>query len=101
MDVEKLNQLKNDTGVTLVEFYATWCPHCRKMMPVMEDVKEQVVSHVNVYQFDIDKNGELADELGVQSIPTFIIYDNGKELWRHTGETTEAVLLAHLDEATR
>lgn len=101
MDVEKLNQLKNDTGVTLVEFYATWCPHCRKMMPVMEDVKEQVVSHVNVYQFDIDKNGELADELGVQSIPTFIIYDNGNELWRHTGETTEAVLLALLDEATR
>lgn len=101
MDVEKLNQLKNDTGVTLVEFYATWCPHCRKMMPVMEDVKEQVASHVNVYQFDIDKNGELADELGVQSIPTFIIYDNGNELWRHTGETTEAVLLARLDEATR
>lgn len=101
MDVEKLNQLKNDTGVTLVEFYATWCPHCRKMMPVMEDVKEQVASHVNVYQFDIDKNGELADELGVQSIPTFIIYDNGNELWRHTGETTEAVLLGRLDEATR
>lgn len=101
MNVEKLNQLKNDTGVTLVEFYATWCPHCRKMMPVMEDVKEQVASHVNVYQFDIDKNGELADELGVQSIPTFIIYDNGKELWRHTGETTEAVLLVRLDEATR
>lgn len=101
MDVEKLNQLKNDAGVTLVEFYATWCPHCRKMMPVMEDVKEQVVSHVNVYQFEIDKNGELADELGVQSIPTFIIYDNGNELWRHTGETPEAVLLARLDEATR
>ena len=49
----------------------------------------------------IKELSELADELGVQSIPTFIIYDNGNELWRHTGETTEAALLARLDEATR
>lgn len=98
MDADVLNQLKNETGVTMVEFYATWCPHCQKMMPVMEDVKAQVQDSVTVYQFDIDKYQELADELGVKSIPTFIVYDNGEEMWRHTGEMAEDTLLAILDD---
>ncbi len=97
MDVDKLNKLKEETGVVLVEFYATWCPHCQRMMPIVEDVKNQVEGHAAVYRFDIDKNQELADSLKVESIPTFIIYDNGEEKWRFTGETTEADLLMQLD----
>lgn len=97
MDVDKLNRLKDETGMVLVEFYATWCPHCQRMMPIVEDVKNQVEGHATVYQFDIDKNQELADTLNVQSIPTFIIYDNGEEKWRFSGETTEDNLLMHLN----
>lgn len=99
MDTEKLNKLKDETGVVMVEFYATWCSHCQRMMPVVEDVKEQVKGHAAVYRFDIDKNQELADRLGAQSIPTFIIYDKGEEVWRHVGETTEENLLLQLDSA--
>ncbi len=83
----------NKTETMLVEFYASWCPHCQRMMPVVAEVKELLGGMAGVYQFDIDKNQQAAQEAGVESVPTFIIYRNGKELWRHTGEIDGQVLL--------
>ncbi len=74
------------TPVTLVEFYASWCPHCQRMMPVVEQVKELLSNSVNIIQLDIDQNQESANSNNVESIPTFIIYKEGKEQWRHSGE---------------
>lgn len=87
-----MNELKNDRGVALVEFFASWCPHCRRMMPVVADVKALLAGRANVYQFDIDENNEFANELDVSSIPTFIIYKDGEEMWRSTGEMDGSVL---------
>lgn len=85
--------------VVLVEFYATWCPHCRKMMPIMEDIKALLADNLKVLQFDIDKNEELADEMRVKSLPTFILYDDGKEVMRETGEMPGEVLLQKIQTA--
>ncbi|MDE6295602.1 MAG: thioredoxin family protein [Muribaculaceae bacterium] len=98
MDTDKINALKEDKGVVLVEFYATWCPHCQKMMPVVADVKARLEGRANVYQFDIDQNNELANELKVNSIPTFIIYKNGVEEWRASGEMDGNVLVSKVEE---
>lgn len=87
------NEAIKTPGTVLVEFYASWCPHCQRMMPVVEKVKEQLGSSVPVYQYDIDKNEKDADEAKVQSIPTFIVYTDGKEMWRHSGEMEENTLL--------
>ena len=85
--------------VVLVEFYATWCPQCRKMMPIMEDIKALLADNLKVLQFDIDKNEELADEMRVKSLPTFILYDDGKEVMRETGEMPGEVLLQKIQAA--
>lgn len=90
-------QARKLTGVVLIEFYASWCPHCQRMMPVMEQVKELLGEQVPVFQYDIDKNQEAAEEAGVESIPTFIIYDNDMECWRYTGEIDGQELLARVD----
>ncbi|MBD5267826.1 MAG: thioredoxin family protein [Bacteroides sp.] len=87
----------NSSKVVLVEFYATWCPHCRKMMPVVEQVKELLDGRVPVYQFDIDKNREAADAVGVESVPTFIIYRDGEMVWKHSGEIDGEVLLSRVE----
>lgn len=83
-----------ETPVVLVEFFASWCPHCRKMMPVVAQVKELLDGDAAVIQLDIDENKELASEAKVDGIPTFIIYRDGKEQWRHSGEIDGNALLA-------
>lgn len=93
-----ISQLKDDKGTVLVEFYASWCPHCQRMMPVVEDIKALFAGKVNVYQFDIDDNPELAQELGASSIPTFILFKDGEELWRGQGEMPGNVLAEKIQD---
>lgn len=90
------NESIKSTPTVLVEFYASWCPHCQRMMPIVEQIKELLDGKVDVYQFDIDENRELADQEKVESIPTFIVYKNGQEVWRNSGEMEADILLAHI-----
>lgn len=83
--------------VVLIEFYATWCPHCRKMMPVVDQVKELLQGKAEVTQLDIDLNQEAADAAGVSGVPAFLIYVDGKEVWHHSGEIDGNVLLSKVE----
>ncbi len=98
MDADKIKRLKEDQGTVLMEFYASWCPHCQRMMPVVDDVKALLDGSANVYQFDIDDNQELAEELGVESIPTFIVFKEGNEMWRTSGELDGNILARKVEE---
>ena len=80
------NEIITSSKVVLVEFFASWCPHCQRMMPVVAEVKEKLGDKANVYQFDVDKYPELTEENQVESYPTFIVYKDGKEVWRQEGE---------------
>lgn len=83
--------------VVLVEFYASWCPHCRRMAPVVDDIKKLVAGRVPVYQYDIDQNSELADSVKIETVPTFIVYRDGKEMWRYSGEIGGDALLGKIE----
>ena len=87
-----LNELLNTKGVVLIEMYASWCPHCQRMMPIVAAVKEKLGDRAKVYQFDIDKYQSMADQLGVEGVPTFILYKNDEEVWRGSGEMPESEL---------
>ena len=91
------NEVIKSSPVVLVEFFASWCPHCQRMMPIVAQIKELLAGQVNVYQYDIDENSELASEVGADSIPTFIIYKDGKEVWRESGEMDGQVLLSKIE----
>lgn len=84
-----IKDLLNSKGVVLVEFFATWCPHCQRMMPIVADVKNKLGDKAKVVQLDIDKNQALADELGVEGVPTFILYKDDEEVDRTSGEMPE------------
>lgn len=94
MDYETLTK---QSQVVLIEFFATWCPHCRAMMPIVEEVKELLEGRAKVFQLDIDQNQEVADDNNVKSVPTFIIYRNGQEQWRNSGEMDGQLLLSKVE----
>jgi len=91
------NNIIDSSKVVMVEFFATWCPHCQRMMPVVEQIKELLDGRADIYQFDIDKNQEAADSLDVESLPTFIVYRDGNEVWRQSGEMDGQVLLSKIE----
>lgn len=93
-------ELTNNGKVVLVEFYATWCPHCRYMRPVVEEVKKRVEGHAEVSTLDIDQNRDEADMAGVRSVPTFLLYRNGRLVWRRSGELDEDTLVDKIMEET-
>ncbi len=98
MDTQQLTKLLDEKGTVMVEFYATWCPHCKRMAPIVDDLKALFEGRVSIYQFDIDQNEQLANELEVESIPTFIIYRQGEEMWRTSGELPAETLSSKLEQ---
>lgn len=87
------DQMTRSADVVLVEFYATWCGHCRRMAPVIEQIKEMLQGKAEVIQLDIDTNQAAADAEKVTGTPTFIIYKDGKAVWRDAGELPAQTLL--------
>ncbi|MDE5555136.1 MAG: thioredoxin family protein [Muribaculaceae bacterium] len=87
------DQMTQSAQNVLVEFYATWCPHCRAMAPVVEQIGEMLDGQVKIVQLDVDKNSEAADAENVTGTPTFILYKDGKQVWRQSGEMPGEVLL--------
>ena len=88
MIMKRLPQLKEDqlietigNGKVVLFFTADWCPDCRFIKPAMPEI-EQDFSDYTFYEVDRDENIDLAAELNVFGIPSFIVYDNGKEIGR-------------------
>lgn len=65
---------------------------------MVAQIKELLVGQVAIHQFDIDEYDKLSQDLGVESLPTFIIYRDGEEMWRQTGEMDGEVLLAKIEK---
>ena len=71
-------------GITLVDFYANWCGPCRMLHPIIEDLSNER-SEVTFKQIDVDKAPNISKEYGVMSIPTLILFKDGKEVAKTVG----------------
>lgn len=72
------------SGVTVVDFFATWCAPCRMMGIILEEVSEEH-PEFNIVKVDVDQNEALARKFGVMSIPTIVIMQDGKQIEKHVG----------------
>lgn len=99
--MKNYDELINEAPVVLVEFFASWCPHCQKMMPVVGDMREKYKGRMPVYQLDIDNNEEASTAAEVDVIPTFILYKDGKPAWRYSGEIAADVLEAEIQKVLK
>lgn len=80
-------KLANNEWV-MAEFYATWCPHCQRMKPVVEEFRKLMEGTLEVVEVDIDQEDALADFYSIEVTPTFILLRKGEQLWRQSGELT-------------
>ncbi len=92
-----LQEMLNGSRPTLVEFYATWCPHCQRMMPIVAQLQHEVGERANIIQFDGDQNESLVDQYKVRSYPTWILFKDGQEVGRNSGENPLSELKDMID----
>jgi thioredoxin 1 len=89
------------TGVTITDFWATWCPPCRMQGPIVEQLDDEIGDQVKVTKMDVDANNETAQKFGIMSIPTLIIKKDGqvvdKLVGLHTKDQLKQALQPYLN----
>lgn len=69
----------------LVDFFATWCGPCKMMTPILKQLKDEVGDAVTIIKIDVDKEPQAASSLGIQGVPTLMIFQKGEQKWRQSG----------------
>ena len=81
------NVLKSEKPV-LVDFWATWCGPCRMIAPNVEKIAEDHAAEIVVGKVNVDEEADLAEEFGIRSIPTLILFRNGRPVAQTLGYKT-------------
>ena len=76
----------------LLDFTATWCGPCKAIAPILDQIADANVGKLAVYKLDIDDNMETPNKFGVQSIPTLLLFKDGKLVDRRVGAAQKPVL---------
>jgi thioredoxin 1 len=87
--MHKFNDIINSANPVLVDFFATWCGPCQMLSPVLKQVKDNLGERITIIKIDVDKNQELAQKQQVRGVPTMILFQEGKQLWRQSGVLTK------------
>ena len=82
---EKVHERSSGNQITLVDFFATWCGPCKMMHPVLEQLKEDLGDSIRILKIDVDNNESLSETYRIQSVPTLMLFKEGKQLWRQSG----------------
>ena len=87
------------SGVTLVDFWAEWCPPCRAIAPIVDQLVTEYDGKATIAKINVDNERELAEKFSVMNIPTLIILKDGEEFDRIIGATSKDNLISALDKA--
>ena len=83
----------------LVDFFAEWCGPCQTMGPILKQVKDDLGEAVAIIKIDVDKNKALATKFQVRGVPTFMLFKNGKQVWKQAGLLTKNELKQKISNA--
>lgn len=86
-------------GVTLVDFWAPWCGPCKMQLPVLEKVSTRIGAKAQIGKVNVDDAGAVAAEYGIRSIPTLIVFKDGKPVKQFVGLQTEETLVSAIEAA--
>lgn len=83
--MEKFSDLIQSETPLLVDFSAEWCGPCKMMAPILKQVSSAMGDQVRIIKVDVDKNPQAAQAYRIQGVPTLILFQAGKQLWRQSG----------------
>lgn len=92
------NQIKE--GITLVDFWAEWCMPCKMMIPILNNVADELEENTSVGKLNIEDHQDVAAKYQVRSIPTMILFKNGNEIKRYIGVKPKEFLLNEINKAS-
>ena len=96
-DREFESEVLHSTQPVLVDFYATWCPPCRMIAPVIEQLAADYAGQAKVFKVNVDDSPVVASRFRVQGVPTVMIFRNGKVVDTLVGAQSVARYQAALD----
>jgi thioredoxin 1 len=82
----------------LIDFFATWCGPCKMLAPVLKEVKDSLGERITILKVDVDRNQDLSSKYQVRGVPTMILFQNGKQLWRQSGVLTKDEIIKTIVE---
>ena len=88
----KFESIINDSRPVIVDFHALWCSPCKMQSPILKEVATELGERVRVIKIDVDTNNQIAGRYSVQSVPTIIIFKNGRAVWRQSGVVSKSQL---------
>jgi thioredoxin 1 len=95
--MSNFSQIINDKTPVLVDFYADWCAPCKMMPPILKEVKNKLGDKIRIIKIDTDKNPAISQKYRIRSIPTMILFKNGKNVWQTSGVLQASQLIETLN----
>jgi thioredoxin 1 len=98
MKIAAFNHMINSGSqkLTLVDFYADWCGPCQTVSPIVQQVARELSHKINLVKVNVDKSRPVAEKFNIKSIPTLLLMDGNKIIWKKTGYVTKKELKAKL-----
>jgi thioredoxin 1 len=87
-------------GVSLVDFWASWCVPCKMMSPVLNELAEEINGRASICKLNVEQFQAAATRYAVRNIPTMVLFRNGKEINRFVGVRTKDFLLKQIKDIT-
>ena len=97
---ESFAEIINGDTPVLVDFFAEWCAPCRLMKPILHELHQRMGNKIRILKIDIDRTPSLAGSLNIHSVPTLMLFQKGKSLWRQPGVVQAVQLEKIIEEHT-
>ncbi len=91
--MNKFQELITGEKPVIIDFFATWCGPCQALAPILIDVKSELGDAIRIVKVDVDKNQNVASQFQVKGVPTLLLFQNGKMLWRQSGVVSKNELV--------